>query len=748
MTSASEEPTDRDKLILSQERATHDAFPQAFFNCLNLCLFNQGFRMRAVTLNETTILNDAHNALKLDQAQKQQEATNPKIGTLNNCNKAALIILGTTSALAVTAAVVAAVFASYIVAGACAATAVTLALSAIVVSRIKVSQALLGLIKRLNEKVAALVSEIQDLRKQKAPVNAPIAEPQDDKLQKKVDELSQELENAKKSLADKSPVENYPKENELPENKEKIEKQKETERQKEIENQKEIEKQEIERQKEIKRQKEDERQKNEIADLKGKINEIRKTHAQKPAEINTPTKPEIDEKPKESAQLAELQEQLIKKQQEFEEREQQRAKELKEEIQNTKNQLDQCQKALKLKDRELKKRLKEKDTELQNTKDDATLKEIDSMKSAAIQARGELAAVLRRALDKVAPGKEVQSVLDLLPQMMERKEDIIKHSSTLTNSIAKRLLDILDKALGTTSPEYLDLNNKFLDLMKKEPYNGEKAQKFIDKLSKKIKYYKKRPEIKALENKEVKSLDKIKFPEVDKIEFPLEDREIDKREFDNLKKTYPTESEQQILQRSDRMLKDDYKEIEALLNEIIEQEKKFQQSCQDVVTYLPVLKKNKAITVKEYDAMILAWNGVIQESKKLSEKFDIKEDAEPSFDNKLKIYLKAFLPKNIKSYLKAYSRVMPVQIKFQQIAIKKVVVEQLSPKFELNNTILPNRRLSTLGDYQRILKDNISKLGRKMQQRNVSPPHEDFLGALNHNHSYFSAYQTMIDALQ
>ena len=170
--------------------------------------------MSALVLNETKILNDAQNALKLDPAQKQP---NPKIGSLNCCKKASVIILATTSALAITAAAVAAVFALYIVAGACAAAAVTLALSAIFVSQIKVSQTLLGLIKKLNEKVAALVDEIQDIRKQKVSINVPQTPPQDE-MQKKVDELSQELEKAQKALANKSTSPVQP-----PENKEEIE---------------------------------------------------------------------------------------------------------------------------------------------------------------------------------------------------------------------------------------------------------------------------------------------------------------------------------------------------------------------------------------------------------------------------------------------------------------------------------------------------------------------------------------------
>lgn len=74
--------------------------------------------------------------LKLDKPQNQKVEANPKTGNLRN-RTFALIILGSASVIAATAAVVAGIFASYIVAAVCAVAFITFAISTLVVSQIK-----------------------------------------------------------------------------------------------------------------------------------------------------------------------------------------------------------------------------------------------------------------------------------------------------------------------------------------------------------------------------------------------------------------------------------------------------------------------------------------------------------------------------------------------------------------------------------------------------------------------------------
>lgn len=104
----------------------------------------------------------AQNALNLDPLIK--EPINPQIANNWHGRKiASVVILGAASLLAAVAAAVAALFSLYVVAATCIAVCTLLTLSTIVVSQIKVSQKILGLIEKLTQTITSQFKQIQDL---------------------------------------------------------------------------------------------------------------------------------------------------------------------------------------------------------------------------------------------------------------------------------------------------------------------------------------------------------------------------------------------------------------------------------------------------------------------------------------------------------------------------------------------------------------------------------------------------------
>lgn len=143
-----------------------------------------------------SVFNDAYQALNLNQAQNQPIIKNEKAGRLNN-RTITVVMLAGASILVATAAIVAAVFASYLVAAVCAGSCLLLAFSAILASQIKHSPALLDLIKKMTQKITNLLLEIKELRgRQPLPV---IPSPNQELL-KQIEELKRELENKNKLL--------------------------------------------------------------------------------------------------------------------------------------------------------------------------------------------------------------------------------------------------------------------------------------------------------------------------------------------------------------------------------------------------------------------------------------------------------------------------------------------------------------------------------------------------------------------
>lgn len=191
------------------------------------------------------VIKNAREALALgiEVPKNQKEKAPAKISTLNGHKIAAIGVLGASTGLVITAGVIATLFASYIVAALCAAAAVTLIVSAILIGQIKASKDISNLIIDLTNKVKGFFKQIQDgeavdkknkeliqdrqneidrlkkdlenfeNNKENIPKAIPVQVPQvknnNEDLQKEIDDLKQKLEQAlqneeenKKTLAD------------------------------------------------------------------------------------------------------------------------------------------------------------------------------------------------------------------------------------------------------------------------------------------------------------------------------------------------------------------------------------------------------------------------------------------------------------------------------------------------------------------------------------------------------------------
>lgn len=103
------------------------------------------------------IIKDAQKALVIGHKDQQEtQETQENIGTLNSRKVVLMGVLAVTSVVALVGAVAAAIFASYIAAGVCAATFVAFGVSTILASRIQVSDQLLTLIQDLSNRVEEL----------------------------------------------------------------------------------------------------------------------------------------------------------------------------------------------------------------------------------------------------------------------------------------------------------------------------------------------------------------------------------------------------------------------------------------------------------------------------------------------------------------------------------------------------------------------------------------------------------------
>lgn len=181
------------------------------------------------------VINDAQKVLNLGNTNAKKEAPDPKIANNWYGRKViTVVVLATASVLAATAAVVTAIFHAYIIAAICAAAFLTLALSAVLAGRIKLSDSLLDLIKKLTDRVRNLYNQVQELQNKEKQVNPPVTSNKNDKEviekqqneikrlerefqelknQNKEQELKKEIEELKKrateTLNDKEQVQNF-----------------------------------------------------------------------------------------------------------------------------------------------------------------------------------------------------------------------------------------------------------------------------------------------------------------------------------------------------------------------------------------------------------------------------------------------------------------------------------------------------------------------------------------------------------
>lgn len=145
----------------------------------------------------------------INVAQKnQKDETNPKTVTLSGHRKAVVIISGISAGLALTAAVVASVFALYIVAAVAAAAFVAFSISTLVALKVNVSQKSLNDIEDLRKKAGnsqALTKQIEELKKQTIPTpqkDTPVigkTEKNEESL-KQLDDLRKKLKNAEEEV--------------------------------------------------------------------------------------------------------------------------------------------------------------------------------------------------------------------------------------------------------------------------------------------------------------------------------------------------------------------------------------------------------------------------------------------------------------------------------------------------------------------------------------------------------------------
>lgn len=131
---------------------------------------------------EQEIINRAENALLLGTDTPLKPKANPPW----NGYKVAVVILTAGAVLSAIAAVVAAIFFSYIIASICAAAFLTFAVSAAFVSRIKSSEKWGDLVKKLTDKVTKLNQEVLEL---KTPDNRKIEESIPQPLPRKINKI-------------------------------------------------------------------------------------------------------------------------------------------------------------------------------------------------------------------------------------------------------------------------------------------------------------------------------------------------------------------------------------------------------------------------------------------------------------------------------------------------------------------------------------------------------------------------------
>lgn len=159
------------------------------------------------------IITKAQKAAFLGDPQKNSKEL-PKIGAMSGHKVATVVILLSASAIAVTAAAVAAVFASYIAVAVCASVAAALLISAIIASCTTLSKDLLEVIDKLSKKTEnffktnqELDNHLNELRKQQQlpQIQETATQHESEKLelQKQVNELKIKLQESKDSLLKK-----------------------------------------------------------------------------------------------------------------------------------------------------------------------------------------------------------------------------------------------------------------------------------------------------------------------------------------------------------------------------------------------------------------------------------------------------------------------------------------------------------------------------------------------------------------
>ncbi len=146
-------------------------------------------------------VQEAQQALKIDQPGDKKDK---EIGILDGRRVATIVTLGVASALALTAAIIVSIFATYVVAALCAASFVSIVIAAIIASRIDISKDLLTLIEQLSQKIEKLFNNNKDLTQEIEKLRANhAAAPRHEEINPSVEELKERLKNSKKSLMKK-----------------------------------------------------------------------------------------------------------------------------------------------------------------------------------------------------------------------------------------------------------------------------------------------------------------------------------------------------------------------------------------------------------------------------------------------------------------------------------------------------------------------------------------------------------------
>lgn len=197
----------------------------------------------------------------------------------------------------------------------------------------------------------------------------------------------------------------------------------------------------------------------------------------------------------------------------------------------------------------------------------------------------------------------------------------IKHSPTLASTVGTLFLNNIDRIAGVyrkedklspdlwiSSPVFLELNKKFVNLLDKKPYDGVAVLEFI----------------KSLPEQRLKELAKIEPPDFSEVDVEIL---TDQEKFNNIFK------------------------------EVLESEETFYNNISNLHQYYKNLKKDGIINSKEFEDLTKGLADLLTGSRIFLEVLQNVEKG--TYEEKLKALQTAFAPKKIRAYLDAYSIVIP-----------------------------------------------------------------------------------------